>query len=665
MGARGLLLALLVVFSLVISAVLFDYWSARRELVKLSRDHAEHLSSVIEQSGANAIVSMAEIENLLLDRLLTVVRSVTGASSGVLGPTGTRRVLGELGASESLDAVVLWRGRRVEYAWPDTVPGSWLNWDPALDSLQQGQEREFADFFSSWDGDWYRAGARLADGSILVVGYDARRLLELRRLIGVGTMIRRLARGSDVEYIALQDTIGIIAATENVRSLSRIESDPELMNLLRGGGFLWRQSTFRGERVFEAVRPFPMGDGGVALLRVGVSQAALRSAQQRMVTRVLVSTLVLLFAGALAFAYLWTQQLAAETQRSYQRIRGLSSGILDRMGDGVVAVDAEGRIQWINPAARRILKLSSGAGADRIAEKAPGVHELLEEVRRRRLPLEERELVCRLDGKERVLIASASLLTDENGDVETVFAVFRDITERVRLERQLAQERRLTAMGQLASGIAHEIRNPLNAISVIAQRLAREFSPRGDEDAEEYAALTDTLVTETRRVNQIVQQFLEFARPPKPDKRPVDLNTVIRESVNLMRSSAEQKGIRLEFEQKSPVVLELDPGQLKQALVNLIQNAVQVCGENDVVRIGLEADDEEARVTVEDTGPGIEPEVLPRIFDLYFTTRPEGTGIGLSLVHRIVSVHGGSIDVESRVGEGTTFVLRFPRGAQG
>ncbi|MDZ7373596.1 MAG: ATP-binding protein [candidate division KSB1 bacterium] len=655
-GGRSLTLALVLVFVLVMGAVLLDYWTARRELVALARDHALELAAAIEQGGVLSLLALDTVEEMLLGRLISAARSVESLARH--RPLAQQE-LHRIAKRESLDVIVLWREEGTVAFWPSPPPEGWSQMDEAVAALLESEDGEQADVLETADDQWYRGMAR-GPGGVVVVGCRVDRLLPFRKQIGVGTMIRNIARSEEIVYIALQDTLGILAATGNVFALSSIASDSALSRALRQRQRVWRQTTFGGERVFEAVRPFPLGQDQLALLRVGVSQAPLRSAQARMVSRILVSTLVLLLAGTFAVAYLWTSQIAAQTRRAYHSVRTLSAGILERMGDGVVAVDREGRLLWANPAAERILGEGATRPGEPLGQHVPGLAEVISEALNLHASVEERELRCRLSGKERVLKASASVLPDEEGKPEGAFAVFRDLTEQMRLEQQLARERRLTAMGQLASSIAHEVRNPLNAISVVAQRLAREFVPQRDE--EEYQSLTRALVTETRRVNDIVRQFLEFARPPQLNKCRVDLREVVHETADLMRSAAAEKGIDLVTRAGQRVVAEVDANQLKQALVNLVQNAIQACREGDQILLLLEDEEDEVRISVSDTGSGIPPDVLPKIFDLYFTTRPEGTGIGLSLVHRIVSAHDGSIDVRSQLGQGTTFVLHLPRG---
>ncbi len=660
-GRLGVLFFLLAL--VVLGSAFLDYLTARRELTRQSREHALALVAVIQQGGSNALMAMAAMENLVQERLLTVARFI-GHRVAELPRSEARRTLSSLAARESLDVVVVWKGRKPWITWPAKVPPQWLQPDSELDACFANSGCVLSDGIMGPEGPWYRVALSAAGEYVVAIGYNAQRLLALRREIGVGNLIRSLARTGDIEYIALQDTLGILAATPNVRSLSRISADSLLLSALRTGTSVWRQAWFGGEKVFEAVQPFDLGGGARGLLRVGVSRHALEIAQRRLLVRVTLSSLLLLFAGGVLFAFVWASQQAAETQRAYQRVRSLSSGILERMADGVLAVDRQGAVQWMNDAAAQILGLREGEirGLN-LHAVAPVLAEILDRAVKRGQPIPETEKACTVAGKERVLAVSASVLLDEKNEVETAFAVFRDLTERRRLEKRLAQERRLSAMGELASGVAHEIRNPLNAIAVIAQRFAREFEPR--EGVEEYRKLARTVVSETRRINEIIQQFLKFARPPKLNLQQTDLAAIAREVVNLFSSTAREKGISLEIEAPRELPWNADPEQLKQALGNLVQNAIQACSSDDRVTLRLHADGRDVVIQVQDTGPGIPETVRPKIFDLYFTTRPDGTGIGLSLVHRIVSAHGGTIEVKTGKDEGTEFTIRLPANTEG
>jgi signal transduction histidine kinase len=236
-----------------------------------------------------------------------------------------------------------------------------------------------------------------------------------------------------------------------------------------------------------------------------------------------------------------------------------------------------------------------------------------------------------------------------------------------RAEEALRRRDRLAAMGELASTVAHEVRNPLNAVGMTAQRLRREFlavTPSGAPDRAELEELLSVMASETQRIERIVQQFLEYARPPRLAPEEVDLGALVRDVGERARSRAESRGVTLEVEAAGAGRALVDPALLGQALDNLARNAVDATPEGGLVSLAARREDGGPVVEVRDTGRGIEPDHLPRIFDLYFTTKPDGTGIGLALTQQIVAGHGGTIEVDSRPGAGTTMTVRLPGGGE-
>lgn len=233
-----------------------------------------------------------------------------------------------------------------------------------------------------------------------------------------------------------------------------------------------------------------------------------------------------------------------------------------------------------------------------------------------------------------------------------------------RAEAALRRRDRLSAMGELASTVAHEVRNPLNAVAMSAQRLRREFlggapAPSG-ADRDELSQLLGVVEAETGRIDHIVQQFLEFARPPKLAPRRSALGAEVSSVVEATRSLAESRGVSLDVDATGAGEAFVDPDQLKQALDNLIRNAIDATPTGGAVHVRARSGVRGHVIDIADTGKGIAPEDLPRIFDLYFTTKPDGTGVGLAVTQQIVSAHGGTIEVDSTPGAGTRMTIRIP-----
>ncbi|MBK7772257.1 MAG: hypothetical protein IPI48_17495 [bacterium] len=228
------------------------------------------------------------------------------------------------------------------------------------------------------------------------------------------------------------------------------------------------------------------------------------------------------------------------------------------------------------------------------------------------------------------------------------------------LEAEQARRERSFALGELASGVAHEIRNPLNAIGMVVQRLGREFTPSEGQD--EYRQLTTTVHGEVHRINRIIEQFLSYARPAAPSFRSVDLAVLVRDLAALVRERFEAKGVGLVVESPERLDVVVDPDLVRQALHNLLDNALDACPAGAETRLSLAVTGDRARLVVADTGPGIAAADLPRIFNLYHTTKPRGTGVGLAIVDQVAAQHGGRAHAASEPGRGATFSLELPLG---
>lgn len=241
-----------------------------------------------------------------------------------------------------------------------------------------------------------------------------------------------------------------------------------------------------------------------------------------------------------------------------------------------------------------------------------------------------------------------------------------------------AEESRLAELGRMASGLAHEIRNPLNALLLNTQLLEEDLV-RLDLLPGQKAALLELVaanMAELRRLDTILTEFLRYARPPRLELAPTDLGRLVAEVLDFVAADLEARGIRIvrqdgEAGSSLPIVATVDAGQLKQALLNIVYNAVQampaggtlaasVRRRSDTGAGGPLRQEEIAEIEIADTGVGIPESERPRLFTLFYSTKPGGTGLGLPLVKRVVEAHGGTVDLTSEVGRGTTVRLRLP-----
>jgi len=232
----------------------------------------------------------------------------------------------------------------------------------------------------------------------------------------------------------------------------------------------------------------------------------------------------------------------------------------------------------------------------------------------------------------------------------------------IAIERRLEKAERLSSLGQLAAGVAHEIRNPLNAISMASQRLKREFMPEDPQKAAEFSNMAGVIRDEIRRLNNIIEEFLTFSKSRRLEMRDYSITEVLRKMTDLVREEAASRGISLNTKwSDDPAIIPMDVDKLQQALFNLVKNAMESISGEGSITISLESLGRDRRVIrIEDTGCGITEEELNKIFNPEYTTKQKGLGLGLSLAHEIIRGHGGEIRVLSREKVGTIFEVILP-----
>ncbi|MBL8720487.1 MAG: response regulator [Myxococcales bacterium] len=329
----------------------------------------------------------------------------------------------------------------------------------------------------------------------------------------------------------------------------------------------------------------------------------------------------------------------------------------------VFALDGEGRVALANPKLRAMLgvegDLMGQRFVDHVAEADRGrFGAALAAVRE-----EPQELEITLGER----LVRMNLSTEREGpEAGLVFGVGGDVTERRALARRIAQAEALATMGTLALGLAHEIRNPLNAAVLQLHVLGREVEREVRE--ERRGSMRDRVqivVGEIKRLSRLLSEFLELSRPRGLTYEPVVLGELVDAVVELHAEEAAQRGVRCLHAGDERVVVAGDREKLKQALINLVVNAIDATPGGGAVRISARATDHGALLSVEDDGAGIADEDLARLFDPFFTTKPGGTGLGLSIVRRVIEQHGGEVHVESAPGRGTTVQIVLPAGTGG
>jgi signal transduction histidine kinase len=255
-------------------------------------------------------------------------------------------------------------------------------------------------------------------------------------------------------------------------------------------------------------------------------------------------------------------------------------------------------------------------------------------------------------GASRLLVSVEILRRAPSQENIGTLITLRDVESRRQLEVQLGISSRLAAITRLTSGVAHEIKNPLNAMALHLEVLKSRLDGQQPE--------LDVIAREIKRLDNVVKTFLNFNKPVVLQARPIDLNRVVEQVLALVLVEAQARNIEIETVLNGKLWINGDPDLLKQAILNVVNNGLEAMKDGGKLGVRTEWGGDECRLTIRDAGPGIAPEIQDRIFNLYFTTKEHGSGIGLATTFRVVQLHSGTIDFVSEQGKGTTFRLRFP-----
>jgi PAS domain S-box-containing protein len=343
--------------------------------------------------------------------------------------------------------------------------------------------------------------------------------------------------------------------------------------------------------------------------------------------------------------------------------------ILECYTGGLIIVDTEGRIIATNTAAEQILGEPAHAlVSHRILDVIPNEEgterfaAIVERAVRDRQFVSSREIAVRLRGdKELPLVVTTSPLRGAGRSPAGVVINFRDLSQIKAFYQQMTRADRLAAIGTLAAGVAHEVRNPLGSIKGLAQMLSEESAP--DSQTRRYA---EVIVREANHVNDVVRELLEFAQADSQETRLWNVNQVLREALEIARWTADTDtdAIRVLENYGEVPTLPLNTERMSRAFLNLIVNAFEACPANGEIALSSTHEatggaPDNVVVRIENTGEPVPPENVERIFEPFFSTKPMGTGLGLPIVYQIVTSHGGTVDVESRNGR-TAFTIRLP-----
>jgi signal transduction histidine kinase len=543
----------------------------------------------------------------------------------------------------------------------------------------------------------------------------------LRQDPGLRAILESSIYGEGVIYAAILDPRGLVVAANDNAMIGKVWPEhADLTALVDSGPMQQLRVIYSGEgQTLDVKQPMKLGEEAFGSIRIGVStllmrqelNASLRPALLLGAAALLIAVFVAAFLAQLllrpihvirsgltrlgrgefgvtldlppgdefgelgSFFNTVSQQLSADRTLLAGQKANLQSAV-EHLEDAVALFNQSGELLFSNPAMQPTLPADAiGRALQALLPLGHSYRTLVEETlatRTSRGPVQE---------GERLLLTHA--ISGVDGELVGVLLVDRNMAYLSRMQSTLAYSRKLVALGRLTAGIAHEVKNPLNAMMIHLELLRTKIRNAAREpvavaagvsgdvlpaEATRSVAKVDALQhvevieSEIRRLDEVVQGFLKFTRPEDLRLQPVDMKGVFDEIMPVVRPEADANNVRVTVECPPHVLVNGDAGMLRQAFLNLAMNACQAMPNGGSLRLSCAAAARDrVDVRIEDTGVGIPPEHLGKIFDLYFTTKDHGTGIGLSMVYRIIQLHDGEIEVQSTPGRGTTFKILLPK----
>jgi signal transduction histidine kinase/HAMP domain-containing protein len=508
-----------------------------------------------------------------------------------------------------------------------------------------------------------------------------------------------------IYYVTITDTERRVMVHNDANEIGqRFDPAPPLGDLVRARLPQQLRVVYGPSRLYEVLLPLDLGGKPLGDVRVGVSTLFLRNQiTPELRAALTLSALAILFAtfsaGVVSFRllrpletisrdvdrmargesavalpleradewgalssklYLLGEQMRGE-KAAFVALKENLDQLFSNLADGLLLFDKQDRLVLATPAVARFLRRETDpaahlAAAEVFAGDGP-LDRLVREAfaARKSLTWETIELPA---GADIPRVAVSVQFVEAEGERVGSLVTLRDASTRARLEDQIDITTKLAALGRLTSGMAHEVKNPLNAMVLQLELLKSKLPDQG----EQVKPQIEILSAEIRRLDRVVKTFLDFNRPLELRPAETDIENLIRDVFTLAEPQALENKVRLRFEPDGPLPrLRLDRDLMKQALLNLVLNGCQAMPSGGELRVLPRVLPNRLELEIADQGVGIPLEVRSRVFSLYFTTKPGGTGIGLAIVYRIVQLHNGSIEFSSEVNRGTTFRISLPR----
>lgn len=426
----------------------------------------------------------------------------------------------------------------------------------------------------------------------------------------------------------------------------------------------------KDNRILQIIKPFNFDIWKILPIRnsylvVGVNLEGYYNRLSETRRRIILNYSIIMALVLLGIYVVFKLQETYIVKKTLNEMKVYTSKLLETMDNAVISVDNRGNIKTFNRKSEEIFGKKKEEVLNKDCQEVLNLNIngecLLKECLLEKKNISQEIILEEKGLKKKILDLNTSFLTDESGGITGVVAVIRDVTEIKDLNEEVARHKRLVALGKLSAGIAHEIRNPLSSIRGLAQFVFNSFS-KTDERKEDL----NTIIQEVDRLNKLVVQVLDFAKLKKLNLTRFSLNGLIRKITELFKIEIKDKQIKFNLELSPDISqIQADEDQIKQILMNVIINAIQAIPKKGEIKIKTEKSslrgESAIKLIIEDSGIGITEKDFNQIFDPFFSTKEKGSGLGLSIVYKLVEAHQGEIKVESKEGEGTKFVIFLPQ----
>ena len=426
----------------------------------------------------------------------------------------------------------------------------------------------------------------------------------------------------------------------------------------------------KGNRILQVIKPFNFDVWRIlpcrnSYLVVGVNLEEYYNRLSQTRRRIILNYSIIMALVLLGIYVIFKLQETYIVKKTLNEMKVYTSKLLETMDNAVISVDNKGIVKTFNRKSEEIFNKKKEEVLKKDCQEVLNLNILGESIFKKCLLGKKnisQEIILEEKGlKKKILDLNSSFLTDESGEITGVVAVIRDVTKINDLNEDVARHKRLAALGKLSAGIAHEIRNPLSSIRGLAQFVYNSFS-KTDERKEDL----NTIIQEVDRLNKLVVQVLDFAKLKKPSLTPFSLNDLIRKIAELFKLEIKDKQVKFSLELSPDISqIQADEDQVKQILMNVIINAIQAIPKKGEIKIKTEKallkGESAVKLIIKDSGVGITEKDFNQIFDPFFSTKEQGSGLGLSIVYKLIEAHQGEIKVESKEGKGTKFIIFLPQ----